>query len=521
MFPAGFQSNQTGAKDSVFNRETDLQKKIHEVRVSTDKTPATDRLLSIAGLIDADLKEKSCGLLQTEEGELYLLWKPSGRLYNLDSQAMTTWLSGHLAVSPHEKDGVINYVLDSLRSDAFKTDPVPVRVLAAYNQESGALAVSDGAGGVWRRERLERWERAVNGDGGIFFLTYGKGDPWQPEFGHPEALDWFFERMSFDPAGNLTRAEYATLMRVFMLSLFFPPLRRTRPIPAFLGIKGSGKTSAIRMIGRLLEGDSFEVTDVRENNEDGYIAAVCNSTVLGLDNADTQVSWLEDTLALYATGHEVRKRKLYSNNEMVAYRPRATVLIASRDPHFRRDDVAQRLLQFHFAPPSKYQPESELWAELRANRGKIIGELLTRAGRIADALAEGSGPSANFRMADFAAFGWVAMVTENRESEWFPLLEKLENVQAGFATEGSPIVDALAILLEREGSGIVATDTATLFENCRNVTAGGAAAFFKSPRSFSKSLSNMRAEIERELGVTVQIDQMSRKKIITIAKVKK
>ncbi len=514
MFPAGFYFDQTGANDSVFKRETDLQEKIDKIRVDTEKVPATHRLLKIAELIEADLAAKGCALLQTEEGELYLLWKPTGRIFNLDSGAMSTWLSGYLAVSPHEKDGVINYVLDSLRSDAFKTDPVPVRVLSAYNQETGALVVSDGAGGVWRRERFERWEPGVNGDGGMFFLTYGKGDPWKPEFGHPEALDWFFERMSFDPAGNLTRAEYTTLMRVFLLSLFFPPLRRTRPIPAFLGIKGSGKTSAIRMIGRLLEGDGFEVTDVRENNEDGYIAAVCNSTVLGLDNADTQVSWLEDTLALYATGHEVRKRKLYSNNEMVAYRPRATVLIASRDPHFRRDDVAQRLLQFHFAPPSRYQPESELQEELRAKRGAIIGELLTRAGQVADRLAEGSGPSANFRMADFAAFGWVAMVAENREGEWFPLLEKLENVQAGFATEGNPTVEALAVLLDRDGA--LSMDTTALYEACRAVTAG--VAFYKSPRAFSRILGNMRAEIERELGVTVKIEVDGRKRIVTIAR---
>ncbi|SPE27201.1 hypothetical protein SBA2_330011 [Acidobacteriia bacterium SbA2] len=47
------------------------------------------------------------------------------------------------------------------------------------------------------------------------------------------------------------------------------------------------------------------------------------------------------------------------------------------------------------------------------------------------------------------------MLAENRESEWFPLLEKLENVQAGFATEGSPIVGALATLLDWDAEGTI------------------------------------------------------------------
>jgi hypothetical protein len=124
-------------------------------------------------------------------------------------------------------------------------------------------------------------------------------------------------------------------------------------------------------------------------------------------------------------------------------------------------------------------------------------------------------------MADFAAFGWVAMVAERREAEWFPLSEKLENVQAGYATEGNPTVDALATLLERDAEGVVAMDTVALFEACRNQTPGGAAAFFKSPRSFSRILLNMRAEIERELGATVKIENQGRKRVVTIARLKK
>jgi hypothetical protein len=272
------------------------------------------------------------------------------------------------------------------------------------------------------------------------------------------------------------------------------------------------------MIGRLFEGARFEVADVRENNEDGYIAAVCNSVVLGLDNADSRVSWLEDTLALYATGHEVRKRKLYSNNEMASYRPRALLLLASRNPHFRRDDVAQRLLQFYFAAPHAYEPESMLFKDLENSRGEVMGAALQYAGLIADALAEMPLPPSNFRMADFAAFGDVAMRVFGRGEEWKPLLAKLVGVQSDFAAEGNPLVETLGILLERPGEDLSRTDTVSLYQMCREVAPSWASKFFKSARSFSQVLANMKPEIEKALDVEITLEKCGKKRFVHIVR---
>jgi ABC-type multidrug transport system ATPase subunit len=67
-------------------------------------------------------------------------------------------------------------------------------------------------------------------------------------------------------------------------------------IPCFLGGQGSGKTTAIRLIGRLLLGPTFDVTGIQRDREDAFTAAVTNRLVLGLDNVDSKIPWLPDAL---------------------------------------------------------------------------------------------------------------------------------------------------------------------------------------------------------------------------------
>jgi hypothetical protein len=86
------------------------------------------------------------------------------------------------------------------------------------------------------------------------------------------------------------------------LQNFFPALRRTRIIPAFLGPMGSAKTSTMPMIGILLCGAEFDVTGLSRGREDAFVAAVSNRVIVALDNADSRIPWLEDSLATYATG---------------------------------------------------------------------------------------------------------------------------------------------------------------------------------------------------------------------------
>jgi hypothetical protein len=162
-----------------------------------------------------------------------------------------------------------------------------VHTLAYYDPNSGTLAISDGTSGVWAREKGGRWEERHNGDDGIFFAVDDDATPWQPEFGNPKALRWFLDQLLF-ANHELSIEDSKTLTLVWLLQQFFPELRRTRLVPCFLGPQGSGKSTAARLIGRLIVGPRFDVTGIRRDKEDAFVAAVANRVVLGLDNADSR-----------------------------------------------------------------------------------------------------------------------------------------------------------------------------------------------------------------------------------------
>jgi len=401
--------------------------------------------------------------------------------------------------------GVLQQLLDILQSHtAIKAPVVEVHTLAHYNAETGLLALSDGGGGVWFRERGGRWEFTHNGANGLLFLTEPEATAWVPEFTRSdESLRWFLSRtmLASEP---LSRGEQETLFYLNLLHQFFPPLRRTRMIPAFLGPQGSGKTTALRLTGCLFLGPAFDVTGLQRDREDAFVAAVTNRTVCGLDNADSRIPWLEDALAAFATGLRYQLRRLYTTNEEVSYIPRAILMISSRDPQFNRPDVAERLLPLYFERPERYQAEGEIFCELESRRGSIWGALMSDLADIADGLEKIAAPPLRFRMADFAAFGWRAYAGRGGQGkDWERLLAHLERAQAGFASEGDGIIETLRAVLLKKGS-VGPIKVADLYKDCSAIAEDQGLSFPRTANGFGRKLTTLRRVIELELGASVR-----------------
>ncbi|HXH48174.1 MAG TPA: hypothetical protein VNM47_02270 [Terriglobia bacterium] len=479
----------------------ELQEAIRKIILDA-AVPAFDRRRRIRDLIKKELVSPQEGFLcQAADGRAFYFHKPERRLYDLEQKQFQHLLSSISDLSATESQ--FRFVLDSFQTEAARTKAVDVHTLSFYDLQTGRLVVSDGAGGVWTRARRGKWESGHNGDDGLLFLTDSDGKPWTPEFKQDGALAWFLNQLLLDNDPSLTPDQQRTLLTVWLLQNFFPALRRTRVIPAFLGPQGSGKTSTMRMIGALLCGAQFDVTGLSRDREDAFVAAVSNRVIVGLDNADSRIPWLEDSLATYATGLRYRLRRLYTTNEEVSYSPRAILMLSSRDPHFRRPDVAERLLPLHFKRPEKYQPESALFGGLVERRGRIIGELLLWAGAIADCLGNVTLPALQFRMADFASFGWAVASSAGQEAEWLDLLGKLERGQIEFASEGDSLVMVLRGILESDGV-IEPIDVGSLYKKCSALAEDESLPFPKSAQGFGRHLTNMRRVVEIELNAVVK-----------------
>jgi hypothetical protein len=475
---------------------TSLQDEIRRIVVDSG-APPFDKRRKIRDVVRTELLGKG-SFCRTADGRGFYFDKGKRRLHDLEQRSFQHLLSAVAGLSSTETQ--FRFVLDSLQTEAAQMAPVEVHTFSFYDLRTGHLAVSDGGGGVWYKERRGPWKQGFNGDGGILFMTDLDGQAWMPDFKQDGSLTWFTDQFLFDEGSGLTPEEQKTLLLIWLLQNFFPALRHTRVIPAFLGPQGSGKTSAMRMIGRLFCGSEFDVTGLKVDSEDAFVAAVSNRTFVALDNADSRVKWLEDSLATYATGLRYRLRRLYTTNEEVSYQPRAILTLSSRDPHFRRPDVAERLVPLHFRRPEAYQPEAMLFDALMERRGRIMAELLTLAGRIAESLAGLTLPALQFRMADFASFGWAAAKDGGQEGKWVELLKKLEHSQIEFASEGDSLTTVLRSIMESEGE-IGPIDSGNLFKKCSAIAASESLPFPRSAQGFGRQLTNMRRVIEIELGV--------------------
>ena len=494
-------SEQSKARPAVSAPDTDagLVSAIRDVVLDRD-TPLFDKRREVACIVEKGLLTLG-NFLRTTDGRAFFFHKGERRLYDVDQTLFRHLLTEISGLAPTES--FFNFTLEKLQASANRTARlVEVHTFAHFEKEKGLLAVSDGTTGVWVRERGGEWQLRNNGDDDLLFLTDSHAKPWVPDFsGNGSALEWFLSQFMFANS-PLAAEDYRTLMLIWLVQQFFPPLRRTRMIPAFLGPQGSGKTTAMRLVGRLLIGPEFDVTGLQRDREDAFVASVCNCVVLGLDNADSKIHFLPDALARYATSQRYQLRKLYTTNEEASFSPHAILMISSRDPRFNRPDVAERLLPLYFDRPKNYRTEADIFDELERQRAAAMGCLLIRAGTIADSLPDHPARALRFRMADFASFGERVFARHKGSSNWIDLLVRLEKAQTEFASEGDGLVDALRVLLAQER--VVNASVGDLFQRCRLVAESHGFIFPKSCQSFGRRLSSMRRVIEIELGVHFQ-----------------
>ncbi len=495
-----------------------VHKAVREIMLQ-EKVKTFDKHRQVASLAQDYLASRG-SFYRTQDGRLFYFGNENRQLIDIEQRFFTRFLTYVFNISLTE--AVFRFVHDFLQAHvAHEGVLTEVHTLSHYNQSTGLLAVSNGGGGIWAREIGGRWEERKNGDDGLLFLTDPDASPWVPDFGKGDGgLAWFLNAIPFEnpplSEDNLEREDFQMLLLVWLLHQFFPCLRRTRMIPAFLGPHGSGKTTTCRQLGRLLVGDKFEVSGLRREKEDAFIASVTNRVVYAVDNADTKIDWLEDTLARYATGEKYRMRRLYSTNEEASYSPRAILLLTSRDPHFHRPDISERLLPFPLVRLEQFLDEESLYQKLINKRGSIWGDILIQGAQAADHLAKTQAPPLQFRMADYASFGWRILRPLGAEAAWLEVIQKLDRSQMVFAGEGDGMISALGALLESEAQ-IGPISVRDLYCKVREVADSQGFSAPKTVDGFGRKLTTMSRIIEMELGVTCSEDRgHGRKRWITL-----
>ncbi len=373
-----------------------------------------------------------------------------------------------------------------------------------YDSLANRLYVYNNDSCIYRIES-DSVEIIDNGADGVLFLDDPHGEPFRivevPT--HHSPLDqYLFSLFNMSP-GYLTVGESKLLLMVWFYSLFFEDILRSKPLLVLLGPKGSGKTVSLRSIGNLLVGSQFEVTLLTDDEKD-FDAAVTNSFLVVLDQVESAPKWLNDRLAISATGGSVKRRELYTTNRLVEFTVKCFIAISTITPMFRRDDVADRLLIHHVDRIENNVSDNIFRKNLAQNRNLIMSEVVQHLQRILHALGQhGDGISVgSFRMADFAEFALRISRAHGIENIMRAVLKKASHEQSMFTLDADSTVELVVDLASiRPGKEY---DAAELCKNLSRLADSRGMKFkYKgNPRGLAQRLRN----IETDLAVYVVMD---------------
>ncbi|MEV6310299.1 ATP-binding protein [Streptomyces sp. NPDC051840] len=170
------------------------------------------------------------------------------------------------------------------------------------------------------------------------------------------------------------------------------------PAPFLTGPQGAGKSTAGRMLVRIIEGMSGDLRRAPKD-EENLITAVAAGWVTGLDNLSHLGPDLSDLMCCVVTGAENIKRALFTDGDVVRSRYRRPLLLTGIDVGVIRPDLAERLLPLRLERPRVRRTEAELWTEFARDLPVILGSILDLAVSVRAAQAD---IPTDLRMADFA-----------------------------------------------------------------------------------------------------------------------
>lgn len=479
-----------------------LRYQIDQLRLNPEKQPLFQIKKGVAQLIVENMKQIG-QFHYTAEQNFYWFDQETNQLYLLDlhDQALQIMINHRYGLNASEME--YNYLLVDLvtvaQIEGQKTD---IHRFAYYHSENG-LYIYNHNNQIYKLDG-QNVELVANGTDGVLFLdkpthqtfTYQAG----AGTGYVDRL--LVDNINFDPDGSsLDTYEQRLIFKVWLKSLFFNSIQPTKPIQCFIGEKGSGKTTYQRLVGRFLFGPFFDVDTLEAKKEDAFIATITNNTYCAFDNADSPINWLPDRLAQVATGQRITLREYYTTNQEVAFFPQCFISINSRTPNFKRDDVMDRLLPFKVKRLEQFIPQQQISQQLMDNRDLLWSEMIDDLNQlVAYMQSQNTVFRSQFRMADFAQFGWQAiradyqLASEQQEmgDYWLQLLGKLDQAQDEELLSDNPIALALSIWLEQPSNQGQELKSAELYNQLVQVAEEHRIGLpYKSSRSFGRAMRNI------------------------------
>ena len=383
---------------------------VDDIRYMKGK-PKIEAIRLASATIWGILNDEGDRVIQTNENVAY--W------YNHDNHLITqegtelwdSMLNGQFGLNP--VDNFSRMASTELRLRIVREAPfVPIRNRTFWSAGEQKLYVNMGGPEVYIVSGRDKIETTYNGECGQIFITNDSGRYLVPDFDERNAVDaWdhLIADLSFTQSEDAPASpeEQAELLKAWLLAFFFQELMPTRPILALIGEPGSGKTTAMRRILRIVEDPFTDVLGIPTDKQDAFRASIESHRLLVLDNLEKSGAWwMVDMLNKLSTGSHIEVRKLYKTNEKHVIVPQCFVACTAVNVPFSDETLFSRLLVLEMEKLFTPLPEHILQKRIAEFGPVIWGDLLRKLGEVVEVLRADEKIKAptSSRLADFTIF---------------------------------------------------------------------------------------------------------------------
>lgn len=357
------------------------------------------------------LNDEGNRVIQTNENVAYWYNSEDHLITREGTEVWDSLLNGQFGLNP--VDNFSRMTSTELRLRIIREAPfVPIRNRTFWSDAEKKLYVNMGGPEVYVVSGKDKIETTYNGECGQIFVTNDSGRYLVPDLDNVDEVDaWehLVEDLSFTTSEEApaTPEEQKELLKAWILAFFFQELMPTRPILALIGEPGSGKTTAMRRLLRIVEDPFTDVLGVPTDKQDAFRASIESHRLLVLDNLEKSGAWwMVDMLNKLSTGSHIEVRKLYKTNEKHVIIPQCFVACTAVNVPFSDETLFSRLLVLEMEKLYTPLPEHILQRRIAEFGPSIWGDLLHKLGEVVEILRANEKVKAptSSRLADFTIF---------------------------------------------------------------------------------------------------------------------
>lgn len=216
---------------------------------------------------------------------------------------------------------------------------------------------------------------------------------------------------------NLKDDEDWLLLIALIVHAFVPGIPHA--IPVFYGDKGAAKTTAQRVIRKLIDPAVRDTMTLPTDKNELALMLMTNYAPC-FDNLDGLSPWQSDMLCQAATGGGISKRELYTDMEEIILSFLRCPMLNGINLVASRDDLLDRCVLFNLEriDEEARKTEAEFWREFEGDRPYILGAIFDVLAKALQIYPDVKLPALP-RMADFATWGYAIMEAAGGMGEAF------------------------------------------------------------------------------------------------------